>query len=330
MNAALIDLARRTTHEQIFLLKTSLYGFLFIVLLLVLIAAPIAAGMMTASVIASFTSRHLEISFKPGDTLPAWSNLRARLDGEDVTGGTCSGGTFTFGVSNATDDLVSMTLDRGLGSGFEVSLNELSREQLGALGTFRCATGLPMPARASLALDLGDLAAANWAATLSGRVVIGALAEVGADGAAGVAGTFDRAGENLLRSGTVITEVRSLPFPSSVIRTSHVLYPGDQLSLQEPGAGPGAPGPISYLTVLPDADRFNVILRTTAREAEIARFGSDRLGPTRLAPPIWARFQAQEEWLVWLALFLVLRAALKAYETLCLSVWSKDREGAGP
>jgi len=176
-----------------------------------------------------------------------------------------------------------------------------------SLGVVKCADGrrLTAPSRVTVLWRAGGLTQA-----FTGRLEIG-----------GQAGTSLK----LLREGVLTVSAKSWPAANGAIDVERKLLLGDDVRVYSAAAEDRGES-TSFGLFRPDAGALRVVSRAIGDHASVARLGEETAGKEAVGPNLWARFMAQPEAAVLLAILAVLVNAAAVFDAILVErKWARDR-----
>lgn len=320
--------ARHTSHGTLFLWRAGLSTLALLCLLGLGVANSFISSDAPVAVHVKAKSQALTLNYLKGDLLPGWSGLFANVENVDgYPGQWCNSGTFAFSERSDRPDKTQVTLtakDVEV-EGFKewkmiAQLDAMTSKNLESIGEFTCVNDQMLPPTFVITLQLETQDKRGWVSAIPGRLQPGDPAPANAESAE----SFYRP-TAFLQSGSVRTQVKSLPLGTGKIEKFIELSAGDQLKFEQAGPGGVYQTPVAYLTLRRIKELIVLDAQTVAERISVVRYGDPKAQPLELAPPLWERFQAQEEWVLLLAIFLLVQSIFIAWGHYAEQVWPQSR-----
>jgi hypothetical protein len=321
--------------EAVRFAKWKLIGYSVAVVLVSVVLAISFLFSRTSKVTIDAETRGFKVEFYADDPLPLWSNLPVRITTTESENAKsiCSEGVFTFQPVNKSGRPLTLIFFRADSGEIYASIKNTSLSLSVDAFTLNCSTiAQQVPNNFSIVIPLSSTPVPKkWALSINGRLDLGesAVSLVGQEGASsGMNGSNVQQAltrsERMIISGKVISEVVSLPFPSSIIKTETTLWPGDRLIV---GGGVGGDEAVPLaLTITSSHDAIRLLGHGAGNQLVINRPGN-RSGSSEvgLVPATWSRFKAQEEWLIILTFFFLLKGLISSLETFNRERYQSNR-----
>jgi hypothetical protein len=174
-----------------------------------------------------------------------------------------------------------------------------------------CESGARHAAPGEAAFQVSKEAFAGTTFRLQGAVTLGG------ESASGSGARF-----RMVRAGTLRMTARSVPLGTGRVTESETLMAADTVRFFDSSAGGGLPSATLLIRYDGEARAFSVVSHVVARQAEVFRPGAGRSEVLSVAPGLWARIQAQREWVI----ILVIAGLLLKLLDACRAQYAYEKE----
>jgi hypothetical protein len=303
--SGLIDRLPILNDKTIATFQLVVYSVAFVAIAAVWLSPRLSSDRTDVTATSEARLRQISVGYLPGDMLPKWELIEGQIvdADENPAGAYCKDGSFSFSTQHHGEVEANMIVGfngaKKKPAPMIATIQYLTPSAIGMLGSFDCSADRPLPPQFDLVLSLGSDPTAQWASAFSGRFVMGDASPIAMSGG----DDFHRAPTGIIDSGQLTTEVRTFPVRSATIRTTTPLYAGDSVSFVASSKNDASIRPVSHIIAQRDGEEIKIVSRTRAKQIQVKRLGETDVPSTDLAPPLWARFRAQEEWLLLLAAF---------------------------